>query len=64
MTINEVRNGDRVKVNDGSSVRHGIVYGKVSGKFGSWLRIKLEDDTFETCSGIVTQGIGVHYIGR
>ncbi len=63
-TIDEARIGDRVEASDGFATRIGTVYGRQSGEFGKWLRIKMEDYTFDTCHGFTDRGIGWRHIGR
>ncbi len=47
---------------EGGGCRLGRVYGKHNGRFGRYLRVKMDDYTFETVHGLTTVGIGAYLI--
>ncbi len=53
--------GTRIMAADGYTNRWGKVYGRIRTRWGSSLRIKFDDYTFDTCHGINSgPGIGWH----
>lgn len=60
----QVRLGDRIKLNSGVGSRFGQVYAKCQDRWGRYLRVKLDDFTFETVHGFTEVGIGAYYLGR
>lgn len=63
-SIHAARIGDRIKASDGFSERFGKVYGIVTDRWGTHLRVKFEDFTFGTCPSFTTVGIGWYWLGR
>ena len=63
--VDAVPLGKRIKAADGFTVREGKVYGRIkTERWGSALRIKFDDYTFDTCYGLNTgPGIGWHLEG-
>jgi len=62
-----IRVGDRIGLVTGPGefpteglCRTGTVYGKQQDRFGRFLRVKMDDYTFETVHGLTETGIGAY----
>lgn len=57
--------GTRIVADDGYSRRFGKVYGRIRTRWGSSLRVKFDDYSFDTCPHINSgPGIGWHLIRK
>ena len=62
--VDAVPLGKRIVADDGYVPRWGKVYGRIRTRWGSALRVKFDDYTFDTCYGLnVGRGIGWHLEG-
>lgn len=53
-TFRKIKIGDRISSNDGFKRRFGKVYGKVSDRWGNYLKVKLDDYTFTFAHNFVS----------
>lgn len=63
--IDAIPLGTRIMADSGMGQRFGKVYGRIRTRWGSCLRVKFDDYSFDTCPGINRgPGIGWHLIHK
>ena len=62
-TISKVKPGDTIKIKHGAYYpdTFGKAYGRIRSRWGDFIRVKLEDGTFDTAQSFVTEGIGAYW---